>query len=200
MIHATYMSPTAFYVTPAQRSWHANYSDAGGIGIKRTFTWFLFKFKNDMTGRTFYAYPTAITDYGSDRHNYRYSKCEFTQVLTEASEDIYTGKICLKPFGYYYYWIYEAAWIDPASGDGIGTTYPFTHIVATKAPINEMHEYEGTQSTTNYGAIQGSNEGKQAMEEGKLYVQERSHTVSTPNQVHYTEHEEASTTNYIWTN
>ena len=176
MIHATYNTdPTYFYVTPEERSVVS--------GLDRTKTWLLFKFQNDMDKRTVYGYPKAIVDYPSNANlGYRYTRCEFDQVTTQASEDVYTGKVNFKPYGYWSYHIYEVHWAG-----GLGTSN--ANLVATKAPIDEDDTYHPSTAGSDLGVVQGT-----AMEEGKLYVSEKD-----PAQITYTQKSDTAGTNYIWT-
>ena len=61
----------------------------------------LVKFINDLNGDVFYAYPLL-----ENIHN-RYTSMPF---IYSATPNRYTGKINLKPAGYYKYEVYEVAW------------------------------------------------------------------------------------------
>jgi hypothetical protein len=62
----------------------------------------LVKFTNDLDGSVFYAYPLLETIYE------RYTKMPF---IYNIATNRYTGKINLKPAGYYKYEVYEVSWI-----------------------------------------------------------------------------------------
>lgn len=126
----------------------------------------LFKFTNDLSGAVKYAYSnsTSIND--------RYSQVRFTHNTTE---DVFTGDIDLKPFGYWKYEVYEVS-------------YTGTVPVLTKdnSPSNE-NDTADIQSGI-YGTVQG------LVEVGKMYVSE---TVGQE-QVKYTEYTETQGNNYIY--
>ena len=63
----------------------------------------LVKFINDLDGSVFYAYPTVENIFE------RYTSMAF---LYNSSPNRYTGKINLKPAGYYKYEVYEVSWIS----------------------------------------------------------------------------------------
>ena len=63
----------------------------------------LVKFINDLDGSVFYAYPTVENIFE------RYTSMAF---LYNSSSNRYTGKINLKPAGYYKYEVYEVSWIS----------------------------------------------------------------------------------------
>jgi len=76
---------------------------ANRIGSQTTAkTRHLVKFINDLDGAVFYAYPVL-----SAIHS-RYTSMPF---IYNASPNRYTGKINLKPAGYYKYEVYEVSWV-----------------------------------------------------------------------------------------
>jgi hypothetical protein len=72
----------------------------GNQGIARTRH--LVKFINDLDGAVFYAYPLLENIYN------RYTSMPF---IYNSTPNKYTGKINLKPAGYYKYEVYEVSWI-----------------------------------------------------------------------------------------
>jgi hypothetical protein len=78
---------------------------ANRIGNQKTDkTRHLVKFINDLDGAVFYAYPTL------ENMHARYTQMAFTYAV---AINRYTGKINLKPAGYYKYEVYEVSWIEP---------------------------------------------------------------------------------------
>ena len=63
----------------------------------------LVKFTNDLDGSVFYAYPLLENVFD------RYTKMPF---IYNSTPNRYTGKINLKPAGYYKYEVYEVSWIS----------------------------------------------------------------------------------------
>ena len=126
-----------------------------------------------MTGAVKYAYGNSQVHYGSNMIYYRATKVRIDHNTTES---IPLGRVNFKPYGYWYYEIYEVTY----NGD-IGT------LTATNTPQEET----GTSSDTS--GVHGTVRGK--VEEGKLYVTE----TSGSEQVKYTTHTE-TTTNYLYTN
>ena len=66
------------------------------------YTRYLVKFINDLDGAVFYAYPLL-----ANVHN-RYTQMPFIYAV---NPNRYTGKIKLRPAGYYKYEVYEVSWI-----------------------------------------------------------------------------------------
>ena len=70
---------------------------------------YLFRFINESTKDEIYAYPKTF-----DRTNYG-SREQDVFDINESTYDIYTGKIFLKPFGFWKYEVYEISWFDGSS-------------------------------------------------------------------------------------
>ncbi len=125
----------------------------------------LFKFTNDMTKTVKYSYGT----YGAV--NDRYVRQLFSHNTTE---NIFSGNINFKPYGYWKYEVYEVSWIGTAA------------VNDTNAPNSET---EVLSVHNDNGVVQGK------VEEGKLYIQETPGT----EQIKYTKHT-TTETNYLHTN
>ena len=100
----------------------------------------------------------------------RYTKMSFTYNTTP---DVYTGATKLLPAGYYKYEAYEVSWSGAVA------------ISSGNAPITE-------DDVLPIGATHGVVQGLVAI--GKMNVSEKSGT----EEVQYTQHTEASSTNYIY--
>ena len=144
MIHATQSSNFIAYVSTKENRINTS---AGNWNH-------LFKFTNDMTNDVIYSYPTSetITD--------RYTKCEFTY---NSTPNIFTGKLDLKPAGYWKYEVYEISWQENITLDGEHA--PMTEKMVL--PVNPA-----------YGVVEG------LVEIGKLYLEEAEDTA----QVQYKQH------------
>ena len=125
----------------------------------------LLKFTNDMDKSVAYAYGATETIY--DRYT------EFT-LIHKTSTSIYTGRVNLKPSGYWKYEVYEVSWT------GVVT------LSAGNAPITETDVLTPAASTK--GVVQG------LVTKGKMYVADKSGTA----QVRYTQRQEPTGTNYIY--
>lgn len=166
MLHLTYGSRADFYVTTEEKR-----IDTSAATTKVRL---LFKFTNDMDKRVVYAYGDGLNYYDNIGIYQRYTKASINHNTTE---NVYTGSVDFKPFGYWKYEIYEVTWQSASVVLGDGT-----------APVNENDVL--SPADTHKGVVQGK------VEEGKLYVTE----TAGSEQIKYTEHTEASGTNYIWTN
>ena len=103
----------------------------------------LVKFTNDLDGAVFYAYPSLSNIYD------RYTSMAFAYNL---ATNRYTGKINLKPAGYYKYEVYEVSWIGTVA---LGkATAP-----STETDILPVHN--------NNGVVEG------LVAIGKLYLAEK---------------------------
>jgi len=165
MLHLTYGQTGTFYVTTEEKRINTS-ADSTNIRL-------LFKFTNDMNKSTVYAYGQSQTHKDALRIYQRHTKVTINHNTTE---NVYTGSVDFKPFGYWKYEIYEVSWVSDTIALGSGT-----------APINES---QVLTVNDEHGVVQGK------VEEGKLYVTE----TAGSEQIKYTEHTEASGTNYIWTN
>ena len=161
MIHAVYGQNISSYLSLLE-------SRINTVVSEDNLKW-LFKFTNDLTKDVKYAYGQVVSQ------NDRFIKQTFSHNLTE---DIVTGAINLKPYGYWTYEVYEVSWI------GVGSTITPTE---STAPLYEDH-------VLVVANVNGVVEGK--VHEGKLYVTE---TVGSE-QIKYTTHTEGSGTNYLYTN
>ena len=125
----------------------------------------LFKFTNDMDKSIVYAYGVY-----QDTQN-RYTEFAFAY---NATPNIYTGLIDLKPAGYWKYEVYEVSWT--------GTVTKSTGFApATETDVlSPPDEYKGI--------VQG------LVTKGKMYVADASGTA----QVQYNQYVEPTTTNYIY--
>lgn len=164
MLHITYGSTGTFYVTTEEKRINTSVASSQ-IRL-------LFKFTNDLDKGVVYAYGQAQSHSDSIRTWQRHTKVNIEHNTTE---NVFTGEVNFKPYGYWQYEIYEVSWIGTiVLGDGT-------------APQNENEVLE--VADTN-GIVQGK------VEEGKLYVTE----TSGSEQIRYTQHPEPAGTNYIWTN
>ena len=100
----------------------------------------------------------------------RYTKFVFDY---NATPDVYTGKVNFLPAGFWKYEVYEVSWTGAVA------------ISAGNAPVTED---DVLPVGPTHGVVQG------LVTKGKMYVAEKSGT----EQVQYTQHTEASGTNYIW--
>ena len=166
MLHITYGSTGTFYVTTEEKRIDTSVP-SGQIRL-------LFKFTNDMDKRVVYAYGQNQVHNDSTRTYQRSTKVTIGHNTTE---NVFTGNVNFKPFGYWKYEIYEVSF---------NGTVPT--LDADTSPITETDVADDT------GSIHGTVKG--LVETGKLYVTE---TVGSE-QITYTEHEPSSGTNYIWTN
>jgi len=165
MLHITYGQTGTFYVTTEEKRFN--------ISVASTNIRLLFKFTNDMDKRVVYAYGQGQVHKDAISTYQRYTK---VTIGHHATENVFTGKVNFKPFGYWKYEIYEVSWISDSIELGSGT-----------APINENTVLDVEDEN---GIVQGK------VETGKLYVTE----TDGSEQITYTEHPEPSGTNYIWTN
>ena len=164
MLHITYGSTGTFYVTTEEKRINTS--------VATSKIRLLFKFTNDMSKVVKYAYGQSLDHNDNIRTYQRYTKATVSHNTTE---NVYTGAVNFKPFGYWKYEIYEVSWIGTVS------------LTAETAPSNENNF--GAEDD-NIGVVQGK------VEEGKLYVTE----TAGSEQITYTQHPEPSGTNYIWTN
>jgi hypothetical protein len=165
MLHITYGSNADFYVTTEDQRIDTSVANSR-IRL-------LFKFTNDMTGTSKYAYGQSTTF--SDSIYNRYTKVTINHNTTE---NIYSGRVNFKPYGFWNYEIYEVSY-NGTINDG--------DLSASNSPANENDTADVTGST--HGTVKGK------VESGKLYVTE----TSGSEQVRYTTHTE-TTTNYLYTN
>jgi len=164
MLHITYGSTGTFYVTTEEKR-----IDTSVVTSKIRL---LFKFTNDLDKRIVYAYGQVLVHNDSIRTYQRYTRATIGHNTTE---NVFTGMVNFKPFGYWKYEIYEVSWIGTVSlADG-------------RSPSTET---EVLSVEDNNGVVQGK------VETGKLYVTE----TDGSEQIKYTQHPEPSGTNYIWTN
>ena len=125
----------------------------------------LFKFTNDMDKSIIYAYAkTKVIEN-------RYTEFDFAY---NATPNIYTSLIDLKPAGYWKYEVYEVSWT--------GTI----EVSFGLAPATETDVL--SPAASNKGVVQG------LVTKGKMYVADASGTA----QVQYTPYVEPTTTNYIY--
>ena len=164
MLHITYGSTGTFYVTTEEKRINTS--------VATSKIRLLFKFTNDMSKVVKYAYGQSLDHNDNIRTYQRYTKATVSHNTTE---NVYTGAVNFKPFGFWKYEIYEVSSIGTVS------------LTAETAPSNENNL--GSVSD-NIGVVQGK------VEEGKLYVTE----TAGSEQIKYTQHPEPSGTNYIWTN
>ena len=129
---------------------------------------FLAKFTNDLSGSVKYAYGQNQT------LNDRFTKLEFEHNTTER---IASGRVNLKPYGFWKYELYEVSFNGTVPTLDVNT-----------APMNETDTANDTSGT--HGTIKG------LVEQGKLLVSE----TSGSEQVRYTQYEESTSTNYIHIN
>ena len=164
MLHITYGSTGTFYVTTEEKRINTS--------VATSKIRLLFKFTNDMSKVVKYAYGQSLDHNDNIRTYQRYTKATVSHNTTE---NVYTGAVNFKPFGFWKYEIYEVSWIGTVS------------LTGETAPANENNL--GSESD-NIGVVQGK------VEEGKLYVTE----TAGSEQIKYTQHPEPIGTNYIWTN
>jgi hypothetical protein len=125
----------------------------------------LFKFTNDMDKSIVYAYAkTKVIEN-------RYTEFEFAY---NATPNIYTRLIDLKPAGYWKYEVYEVSWTGTVT------------VSSGFAPATETDVL--SPAAGNKGVVQG------LVTKGKMYVADASGTA----QVQYTPYVEPTTTNYIY--
>ena len=158
MIHAVYGQHTATYLSLLESRINKAVSE-------NNLRW-LFKLTNDLTKDVKYAYGSNILK------NDRFVKQRLSH---NTSENIFSGSINLKPYGYWTYEVYEVSWIGTVG------------LNDTNAPNSET---EVLSVHNDNGVVQGK------VHEGKLYVTE---TVGSE-QIKYTTHTESSGTNYLYTN
>jgi hypothetical protein len=133
--------------------------------VAKTQIKYLFKFTNDMDKSIVYAY--AKTPVIENRYTYFF-------FLYNATPNIYTGLIDLKPAGYWKYEVYEVSWTGTVT------------VSSGFAPATETDVL--SPSASNKGVVQG------LVTKGKMYVADASGTA----QVQYNQYEEPTTTNYIY--
>jgi len=155
MITGVYGSTISSYLTLEEKRIHTAV-DASQVR-------YLFKFTNDSTKKVKYAYGLKST------HNDRYV---FNYFAHNTTENIFTGSIDFKPFGFWYYEVYEVTWL--------GTV----RLTEFTAPRNDSQVLE---LDNDNGVVKGK------VEEGKLYIQE---TVGSE-QIKYTQHT-TTETNYLY--
>ena len=165
MITGVYGSSIPSYLTLEEKRIHT--------AVDTSKVRYLFKFTNDSTKKVKYAYGNKTN------HNERYVKNLF---FHDTTENIFTGRIDFKPFGFWYYEVYEVTWLGTvptlAGGTSVGD------IETATAPANET---QILSSHSTHGVVQGK------VEEGKLYIQE---TVGSE-QIQYTQHT-TTETNYLY--
>ena len=166
MLHITYGSNVDFYVTTEEKRIDTSVPSAQ-IRL-------LFKFTNDLDKGVVYAYGQSQVHNDSTRTYQRSTKVAINHNTTE---DVFTGRVNFKPYGYWKYEVYEVSFNGTVPTLDAGTS-----------PITE------TDVANDTGSIHGVVKG--LVETGKLYVTE----TDGSEQITYTEHTEASGTNYIWTN
>ena len=127
-----------------------------------------------MDKRVVYAYGQATDHNDTIRTYQRYTR---VTIAHNTTENVFTGAVNFKPFGYWKYEIYEVSF---------NGTVPT--LSTDTAPITETDTADVTGSV--HGTVKG------LVETGKLYVTE----TSGSEQITYTQHPEPSGTNYIWTN
>tara|TARA_R100001079_G_C4407360_1_gene134047 strand:+ start:152 stop:646 length:495 start_codon:yes stop_codon:yes gene_type:complete len=164
MLHITYGSTGTFYVTTEEKRINTS--------VATSKIRLLFKFTNDMSKVVKYAYGQSLDHNDNIRTYQRYTKAAVSHNTTE---NVYTGAVNFKPFGYWKYEIYEVSWVGTVS------------LTTDTAPPNETTVLEADSGN---GIVQG------LVETGKLYVTE----TAGSEQITYTQHPEPSGTNYIWTN
>ncbi|QDP64671.1 MAG: hypothetical protein Unbinned4585contig1001_35 [Prokaryotic dsDNA virus sp.] len=157
MIHAIYGQTITSYLSLLESKIHTSVSNNN--------LRYLFKFTNDMTKTVKYAYGTIV------KKNDRYVKQTIDHNTTE---NIFSGRVNFKPYGYWSYEVYEVSWIGTVG------------VNDTNAPNSET---EVLTVNNNNGVVKGK------VHEGKLYVTE---TVGSE-QIQYTTHTE-TTTNYLYSN
>jgi|TARA_R110002049_G_scaffold2647_9_gene19722 hypothetical protein len=157
MITGVYGSTISSYLTLEEKRIHTAV-DASKVR-------YLFKFTNDLTKTVKYAYGVKSTT------NDRYVKNTFAH---NATENIFTGAINFKPYGFWSYEVYEVTFIGTVG------------LNDTNAPNSET---EILSVHNDNGVVKGK------VEEGKLYIQE----TAGSEQIKYTQHT-TTETNYLHTN
>jgi hypothetical protein len=134
--------------------------------VAKTLIRHLFKFTNDMDKSIVYAYASK------EVIKNRYTESPFKY---NATPNIYTGLIDLKPAGYWKYEVYEVSWtVDEVT---LSEVYaPATETDVLSPPAGKK------------GVVQG------LVTKGKMYVADASKTA----QVQYNQYVEPTTTNYIY--
>lgn len=125
---------------------------------------YLVKFTNDMDKAVQYTYSNVHLVYD------RYTQLSFTY---NATPDVYTGDINLKPSGYWNYEVFEVSWTGAVA------------ISSGNAPVNEN---DILPVSPTHGIVQG------LVTKGMMYVSDKSGT----EEVQYKQHIETSGTNYIY--
>jgi hypothetical protein len=99
----------------------------------------LVKFINDLDGAVFYAYPTVENIFD------RYTSMAF---IYSIATNRYTGKINLKPAGYYKYEVYEVSWVEtpdltsataPATEKDVLRVFDFNGVVEGLVAIGKLY-------------------------------------------------------------
>ena len=129
MIHITYGSTGTFYVTTEEKRINTS--------VATSKIRLLFKFTNDMSKVVKYAYGQSLDHNDNIRTYQRYTKATVSHNTTE---NVYTGAVNFKPFGFWKYEIYEVSWIGTVS------------LTAQTAPSNENNLGE---QHDNIGVVQG---------------------------------------------
>ena len=160
MQHVTYGSTATFYVTTEDKRIDTS--------VPSSQIRFLVKITNDLSGTVKYAYGQSQTI------RERYTDFTLTHNTTE---DVFTGAINFKPYGFWKYEIYEVTW------QSASVTLDSTHAPDTETEVL-------SPASNQKGVVQG------LVEQGKLLVSE---TVGSE-QVKYTQYTETTSTNYIYTN
>jgi hypothetical protein len=160
MQHVTYGSTATFNVTTEDKRINNN--------ANANKTRFLCKFTNDLSGTVKYAYGQSQTI------RERYTDFTLTHNTTE---NVFTGAINFKPYGFWKYEIYEVTWQSAS-------------VVLSEATAPDTETEVITPADNHIGVVQG------LVEQGKLLVSE---TVGSE-QVKYTQYTETTSTNYIYTN
>jgi hypothetical protein len=125
---------------------------------------YLAKFTNDLTKDIKYCYPVLSN---------KTDRSITLDIVHNTSENIYTGRLNFKPFGFWTYEIYEISWIGSAT------------LTDSTAPRTETHVLDVDNDN---GVVQG------VVHRGKMKIQE---TVGSE-QVQYTQ-TTVSETNYLYT-
>tara|TARA_R110002012_G_scaffold196124_1_gene364405 strand:+ start:331 stop:840 length:510 start_codon:yes stop_codon:yes gene_type:complete len=167
MITGVYGSSISSYLTLEEKRIHTAV-DASKVR-------YLFKFTNDSTKKVKYAYGFKST------HNDRYV---FNHFVHNTTEDVFQSRIDFKPFGFWYYEVYEVTWLGTVTLTAGTPAHGETPAVSATAPSTEKEILEENASR---GVVQGK------VEEGKLYIQE---TVGSE-QIQYTQHT-TTETNYLY--
>ena len=125
---------------------------------------YLVKFTNDMNKAVQYAYSNVHSVFD------RFTQLSFTY---NATPDVYTGDIDLKPSGYWNYEVFEVSWTGAVA------------ISVGNAPITEN---DILPVAPTHGIVQG------LVTKGMMFVDDKSGT----EEVQYTQHTETSGSNYIY--